>query len=124
MVAIAHPVIEEVFLRHGQLQLGMNPDAEPSLEDIRICKSAISDSLRSILIEDDVFSLKASYGDAEAGDPSIFEFLRIETSTGKKTEVEVFNLAILLFTENTDETRRLFRIINAIKGEQDVDPNA
>jgi len=117
MVAIAHPVIEEVFLRQGRLSLGTNPDAESSIEDITICKSALSDSLLSRLIDDDVFSLKASYGDAEAGDPSIFEFLRIETSTGKKTEVEVFNLAILLFTENTDETRRLFRIINAIKGE-------
>jgi hypothetical protein len=72
MVAIAHPVIEEVFLRHGQLPLGMNPDAEPSLEDIRICKSAISDSLRSILIEDDVFSLKASYGDANGVQTSAF----------------------------------------------------
>lgn len=117
MVAIAHPVIEEVFLRQGRLSLGTNPDTESSIEDITICKSALSDSLLSRLIDDDVFSLKASYGDAEAGDPSIFEFLRIETSTGKKTEVEVFNLAILLFTENTDETRRLFRIINAIKGE-------
>jgi len=118
MVAITHPIIKEVFLRYGQLPLGTNPHAEPFLEEIRLYNSAISDSLRTRLIEDDVFTLKNSYGDAGAGDPAIFEFLRIETSAGKKIEVEVFNLAILLFTKNTEETRRLFRIIKAIKDEQ------
>lgn len=59
-----------------------------------------------------------------AGDPSTFDFLRVTTSNGDLKEVEVFNLAFLMFSDNREETRRLFRIINAIKdGEQDAASN-
>ena len=120
MVALTKPVIEKVFLRYGQVPLGTNLDAEPSLEEVEIRGSALSDALRTRLTDDDVFSLSNSYGDAEAGDPVTFDFMRITTSEGIKVEVEVFNIAILMFKDNTEETRRLFRIINAIKGEQDA----
>ena len=78
----------------------------------------MSESLLQCLEADDVFSLKGSYGDSTAGDPTIFEFLRVTAASGKTIEIEVFNLAILMCFGNTEETRRLFRIINAIKGEQ------
>ena len=111
MVAILKNEIEEVFLRWGQMPLGTNPDAQPSLDEVTIHRSGISKSLLGCLEADDVFSLKGSYGDPTAGDPDVFEFLPVTTTIGETIEIEVFNLAILMCFGNTEETRRLFRII-------------
>jgi len=115
MVAINQPRIVKIFLRYGQLPLGTNPDAEPNLKDVELNEDDIPKDLSEILIDDDVISLGSSYGDPSAGDPAIFEFIRIDTSDGRAKEIEIFNLAMLLFTDNREETRRLFRIVNAIK---------
>jgi hypothetical protein len=120
----ASRIITKIFLRFGQAPLGGNPDAKPFLDEITLTRASISDALSRKLIEDDVFSLSESYGDPIAGDPSTFDFLRVTTSNGDLKEVEVFNLAILMFADNREETRRLFRIINAIKDvEQDAPSN-
>jgi hypothetical protein len=120
----ASRIITKIFLRFGQAPLGVNPDAKPFLDEITLTRASISDALSRKLIEDDVFSLSESYGDPIAGDPSTFDFLRVTTSNGDLKEVEVFNLAILMFSDNREETRRLFRIIHAIKDvEQDAPSN-
>ena len=120
MVAInASRKFSKIFLRFGQVPLGGNPDARPLLDEITLTGASISDTLSKRLNEDDVLSLLDSYGDSMAGDPSTFDFLRVTTSEGVDKEVEVFNMALLLFLDNREETRRLFRIVNAIKeGEQ------
>ena len=115
MVAMNQPRIVKIFLRYGQLPLGTNPDAEPNLKDVELNEDDIPKDLSEILIDEDVISLGSSYGDPSAGDPAIFEFIRIDTSDGRAKEIEIFNLAMLLFTDNREETRRLFRIVNAIK---------
>ena len=115
MVAINQPRIVKIFLRYGQLPLGTNPDAEPKLKDIELYDVDLPKDLSKILIDDDVFSLGSSYGDPSAGDPAMFEYIRVESSDGVTKEIEIFNLAILLFMDNREETRRLFRIVNAIK---------
>lgn len=46
-----------------------------------------------------------------------FDFLRVTLKSGEKKEMEVFNMAIMIFLQNTEETHRVFRIINAIKDE-------
>jgi hypothetical protein len=117
----------EVFLRFGQISLGSNPHAEPSLEEAVFTGNGISEELSARLNVDDVFSLEESYGDPMVGDPATFDFLRITTTNGEQKEIEVFNIAILMFMDNRDETRRLFRIINSIKDDADqpataVDP--
>jgi hypothetical protein len=120
----ASRIISKIFLRFGQVPLGGNPDAKSFLDEITLTCASIPDALSRKLIEDDVFSLSESYGDSMAGDPSTFDFLRVTTSNGDLKEVEVFNLAVLMFSDNREETRRLFRIINAIKdGEQDAPSN-
>ncbi len=108
----------KVFLRFGQIPYGGNADAEPLLEEISLIGASISNSVSRRLNEDDVLSLGDSYGDATAGDPCTFDFLRVTTSDGIEKEIEVFNMVIMIFMDNREETRRLFRIINAIKGEQ------
>jgi len=116
--------ISKIFLRFGQVPLVSNPEAKPSLDEITLTGSSIPDALSKKLIGDDVFSLTESYGDSMAGDPSTFDFLKVTTSNGELKEVEVFNLALLMFSDNREETRRLFRIINAIKdGEKGAPSN-
>ena len=107
--------ISKIFLRFGQVPLGSNPDANPSLDEITLTGASIPEALSKKLIEDDVFSLGGSYGDSMAGDPSTFDFLKVTTSNGEVKEVEVFNMVLLMFSDNREETRRLFRIVNAIK---------
>ena len=125
MVSInASRKIAKIFLRYGQVPLGSNPDAKPSLDEITLSGTSIPDALSRKLIDDDVFSLSESYGDSMAGDPSTFDFLKVTTSNGELKQVEVFNLGLLMFSDNREETRRLFRIINAIKdGEQGAPSN-
>jgi len=115
----ANRKFSKVFLRFGQVPLGANPDAEPLLEEVNLTDASISDSLLHRLTEDDVLTLGDSYGDSMAGDPSTFDFIKVTTSDGIEKKIEVFNLAIMMFMDNREETRRVFRIINAIKGEQD-----
>ena len=105
------------MLRFGQVPLGINPHEERSLEDISFEGNEIPDQVSDRLNEDDVLSLNESYGDIAAGDPSSFDFLRVLTTCGVEKDIEVFNIAILLFMDNREETRRLFRIINTIKDE-------
>lgn len=115
--------IEEIFLRYGEVPLGKNSQVKPSLKEIQIHTDKMSASLRSRLNEDDVMSLGDSYGDPTTGDPVMYDFLRIKTKDGRIKEIEVYNLAIAMFMDNRDETRRLFRIINEIKGEQGTGGN-
>lgn len=106
----------EVLIRFGQVSLGGNPDGAPKFEEIRFKIDAIPESVTERLIEDDVFSLADSYGDPMAGDPTTFDFLRVKMADGTKKEIEIYNIAIMMFTDNCEETRRLFRIVNSIKG--------
>lgn len=110
---------EEIFFRYGEVPLGRDSPKEASLTDIRIHTDSMSEALRSRLNEDDVMSLSDSYGDPENGDPAMYEFLKVKTKEGKIKEIEVYNLAITMLIDNKEETRRLFRIINEIKSEQD-----
>ena len=110
----------KIFLRYGQVPLGQNPDAEPSLEEITLSEDSIPAKVVEILDSDDVFSLAESYGNPVAGDPATFDFLRITLKNGREKEIEVFNMAIMMFMDNREETRRIFRIINAIKGEDET----
>lgn len=70
----------DIFLRHGQVPLGQNPHAEPSLDEVSLSAAAISDSLSDVLTSDDVLSLGDSHGNPMAGDPATFDFLRITLS--------------------------------------------
>ena len=115
MVMINQPVIINILLRHGQLPLGANPNAEAKLQDVEFNGNPIPQGLIDILIKDDIWSLSPSYGDPSAGDPAMFDFIRIKASDGSTKEIEIFNMAILIFRDNNEETRRLFRIVNAIK---------
>lgn len=64
--------------------------------------------------EDDYKSLKVRYGDPSLGEPIQYDYLEIASSSGVKT-LEVFNRAILLLSNNTDETRRVHRIVYAVE---------
>lgn len=66
------------------------------------------------LHEDDYESLKESYGDPSWGSPIQYDYLEVESSTGVKS-LEIFNRAILLFTRNTEETRRAHRIMYSVE---------
>jgi len=84
------------------------------VSDIEFSGKEIPENVVSQIHEDDLFSLGSSYGDSSLGNPIEFNFLRV-TAEGKDYEVEVRNLSILMIFENNDETRRIFRIVNAIK---------
>ena len=111
------------MLRYGCVPLGGNPHAEPSLNEIILKGDQLNMELLQRLHEDDVLSLDDSYGDPLAGDPVLFDALRITLTDNSIKEIEVFNMAILLLLDNWDETRRLFRVINTIKSEQCDAPN-
>jgi hypothetical protein len=64
--------------------------------------------------QDDYLSLKSSYGDPSWGEPIQYDRIEIKTTAGTKT-LEIFNRAILLFTQNTEETRRAHRVIYAVE---------
>jgi hypothetical protein len=125
MVAPNRPEICEIFIRSGQLPLGKNSHAKSDFNEIHLKPANISKEILEKLYADDVFTLASSYGNPAAGDPCMFDFLSVKMRDGSKIELNVFNLAILMFTENTEETRRLFRIINAIKYHRvDASPGA
>jgi len=114
---VTKPKIEKVFLRYGFLQVGGDTPKSSSsgLSDIEFSGKEIPEKVISQIYEDDLFSLGSSYGDSSLGNPIEFNFLRV-TADGKDYEVEVQNLGILMIFENNDETRRVFRIVNTIKG--------
>lgn len=72
-----------------------------------------SDILKQ-LQEDDYKSLKIRYGDSSWGKPIQYDYLEIASSSGVKT-LEVFNRAILLLSHNSEETRRVHRIVYAME---------
>ena len=66
------------------------------------------------LCEDDYSSLNNTYGDPSWGEPIQYDYLEIVSSSGVKT-LEIFNRAILLLSNNNDETRRVHRIVYAVE---------
>jgi len=66
------------------------------------------------LLQDDYVSLKSSYGNPSWGEPIQYDLLQIETGTGSRS-LEIFNRAILLFTQNSEETRRAHRVVYAVE---------
>jgi hypothetical protein len=66
------------------------------------------------LQEDDYISLRETYGDPSWGEPIQYDCLRIRTRSGTKT-IQIFNRGILLFIQNTEETRRAHRITYAVE---------
>jgi hypothetical protein len=112
------PQIEEIVFRHGQISGRKDASAQSTVKEVVIRGSDISENLRERINSDDIFSLNESYGDPAAGDPILFEFVKLKTRDGRKKEIEVFNLAILMLMDNREETRRLFRIIHALKSEE------
>lgn len=109
--------IEKIVFRYGQVSKGKDASIQSTVKEIILSGSEISENLRERIQSDDIFSLGESYGDPTTGDPIMFESIKLKTEDGTKMEIEVFNLAILMFTDNKEETRRLFRIINALKCE-------
>ena len=66
------------------------------------------------LCDDNYESLKESYGDPSWGSPIQYDYLEVESSARVKS-LEIFNRAILLFTKNTEETRRAHRIMYSVE---------
>ncbi len=72
------------------------------------------------LTKEDYKTLKLRYGDPSWGEPIQYDLMTIEDEEGTKA-IEIFNRAILLMFNNTEETRRARRVIYAVekyKGKQ------
>lgn len=75
---------------------------------------AIPGDILETLKREDYKTLKLRYGDPSWGEPIQYHLLIVEDQESTKT-IEVFNIALLLFFHNTEEIRRLHRIIYAIE---------
>ncbi len=66
------------------------------------------------LTKEDYKTLKLRYGDPSWGEPIQYDLITIEDEEGTKA-IEIFNRAILLMFNNTEETRRAHRVIYAVE---------
>ena len=75
---------------------------------------AIPQDVIEILTNEDYKTLKLRYGDPSGGEPIQYDLMTIEDEEGTKA-IEIFNRAILLMFNNTEETRRAHRVIYAVE---------
>lgn len=75
---------------------------------------AIPKDIIEAFSKDDYLTIKPRYGDPLWGTPIQYDYLTIEDDQGTHT-IEIYNRGILLFTDNTEETRRAHRIISAVE---------
>jgi hypothetical protein len=75
---------------------------------------AIPQDVLEILTKEDYKTLNLRYGDPLWGEPIQYDLLIIEDGEGTKI-IEIFNRAILLMFNNTEETRRAHRVIYAVE---------
>lgn len=66
------------------------------------------------LKKEDYRTLKLRYGDPSWGEPIQYDLIIIEDREGTKA-IEIFNRAILLMLDNTEETRRAHRVIWSVE---------
>ncbi len=66
------------------------------------------------LTKEDYKTLKLRYGDPSWGEPIQYDLMTIEDEEGTKA-IEIFNRAILLMFNNTEEIRRAHRVIYAVE---------
>ena len=110
------PQIASLRLRYGEVPLGLPKSESASrLEEISYDESSLPPEVREVLQADSVMTLGDKYGDPFSGNPIMPEFLKITFADASVKNIEVYNLGILMFTDNSEETRRLFRIFTRIK---------
>ena len=108
---ISDSAITKIMFRSGFINDLTESD---SCQEIIFSAPDIPPDILKQLLQDDYASLKSSYGDPSWGEPIQYDLLKIETLTGTKT-LEIFNRAILLFSQNSEETRRAHRVVHAVE---------
>ena len=103
--------IKKVFLRSGFIDI---EDDKSKCEVISFEGGKIPQDVIETLKKENYETLKTEYGDPSWGEPIQYDLLIVDRETERK-KIEVFNRAILLIFQNTEETRRLHRILYAIE---------
>jgi len=105
------PTIHKVKLITGFLE---KKGDKSNCEVISFEGDTIPEDIVEAFRKDDYLTIKPRYGDPSWGTPIQYDHLTIDDDQGKHT-IEICNRGILLFTDNTEETRRAHRIISAVE---------
>jgi len=105
------PTVYKVKLITGFLK---NKKDKSQCEVISFEGDTIPEDIIEAFKKDDYLTIKSRYGEPAWGTPIQYDHLTIEDDQGPHI-IEIYNRAILLFIDNTEETRRAHRIIYAVE---------
>ena len=111
------PTVYKVKLITGFLE---NKKDKSNCDVISFEGDTIPEDIIEAFKKDDYLTIKPRYGNPSWGTPIQYDHLTIEDDQGTRT-IEIYNRAILLFTDNTEETRRAHRIIYAVEKYKEED---
>ena len=100
--------ILKITFRSGMLN---NMKAKSSCKEYVFTGDEISPEVRKIFSSDKIAELAGEWGDPEIGSPIQYQWARAELDNGQSCEIEVRNLAVMIFHSNDEKIKRLFRFI-------------
>ena len=84
---------------------------KPSCKEYVFTGDEISPEVRKIFNSDKIAELAGEWGNPGLGSPIQYQWARTELEGGQSCEIEVCNLAIMIFHSDDEKIKRLFRFI-------------
>jgi hypothetical protein len=100
--------ISKITFRSGMIN---NMKAKSSCKEYVFTGDEISPEVRKIFNSDKIAELAGEWGDPDLGSPIQYQWARAELDNGQSCEIEVRNLAVMIFHSNDEKIKRLFRFI-------------
>ena len=107
------PKIEKIVFQSGMIN---TTKEKSSCKEHVLTGDQISEEIQKIFNSEKIEKLSGEWGDPRVGSPIQYQRALIELDNGKSCEIEVYNLAIMIFHLGDERIKRLFRFIARLEG--------
>ena len=98
--------IERISYKYGMLK---KPSQRKKLRARHLVKGSISEEILSVINEEEILSLSGTLGYKDGAMPIEYEEVKI-VADGKQTTFEIYNKGMSMFTNETPELKRAFKL--------------
>jgi hypothetical protein len=104
-------VVEYIKYKHGMIN---KPSQRKKLKAGYLDKDNIPDEITKLITEKDILSITGTLGNKEGAMPIEYEEIKIRAD-GKETRFEIYNKGMSMFTNETDELKRVFEFCTRLQ---------
>jgi len=105
--------IEHISYKRGMIK---KPAHRKKLRATHLVKEKITDEIANLIEENQIMLIAGTLGEKEGAVPIEYEEVKIKAD-GKETSFEVYNKGMSMFTNETPELKRVFKLCIKLQNE-------